>query len=60
MYLALLVVAGALFWVGATLIIDGYLRRQRRPDLAERLRPFQPSSVADEAEVWLDHKASSS
>jgi hypothetical protein len=52
MYVALLTVAGVLFWVGATLIIDGYLRRQRRPDLAERLRPFHPS-IADEAQEWL-------
>jgi hypothetical protein len=47
-------VAGGFVWVGATLIFDGWLRRERRPDLAERLRPFQPSSVADEAQDWLD------
>jgi hypothetical protein len=47
----LLVAVGILVWAGVTLIIDARLRR-RRPDLAERLRPFQPK-VADEAEVWL-------
>jgi hypothetical protein len=41
-----------LVWTGVTLIIDGLVRRTRRPDLAERLRPFQPS-VGDEAELWL-------
>jgi hypothetical protein len=48
----LIVVVGVLVWTGVTLIVDGWMRRQRRPDLAERLRPFQPS-VGDEAEVWL-------
>ena len=48
----LLVVVGMLVWAGVTLIIDGWIHRRHRPDLAERLRPFQPS-VGDEAEVWL-------
>jgi hypothetical protein len=52
MYVALLIVVGLLVWAGVTLMIDGWLRRPRRPDLADRLRPFQPS-VGDEAEVWL-------
>jgi hypothetical protein len=55
MYVALFLMAGVPFWVGATLIIDGYLRRDRRPDLAERLRPLQPS-IADEARDWLDRR----
>ena len=38
-------------WIGATLLIEG-IRRRRRPNLAERLRPFLPS-IADEAEIWL-------
>jgi hypothetical protein len=42
--------------VGATLIIDGWMRRERRPDLAERLRPFAPATVADEAQMWLDQQ----
>ena len=33
MYLALLIVAGVLFWAGATLLIDAWLSR-RRPDLS--------------------------
>jgi hypothetical protein len=28
-------------------------RRSRRPDLAERLMPYQLSSLADEAHDWL-------
>jgi hypothetical protein len=48
-----LVVAAIVGWIGASLIIDAVLRRQRRPDLAEPLRPFQPSAVADEIEDWL-------
>jgi hypothetical protein len=32
---------------GATLLLDAWLRRSRRRDLAERLRPFQPSSLAE-------------
>jgi hypothetical protein len=51
--LLLLVVAGIIGWVGATLLLDAVIRRQRRPDLAERLRPYQPTELADEAEVWL-------
>ncbi len=39
-------------WIGATMLIEG-IRRRRRPNLAERLRPFQPTELADEAEVWL-------
>ena len=54
--MALLVVAGLLFWAGATLLIDAWLRPSRRPDLAERLRPFAPTTIADEAEEWLQRR----
>ena len=37
-------------WIGATLFIDAWICRDRRPDLLERLRPNQPSA-ADESEV---------
>jgi hypothetical protein len=47
-----LAVAGLLVWAGAALIIDS-LTGRRRPDLAERLRPYQPRSVGHEAERWL-------
>jgi hypothetical protein len=50
--IAVLVIAFLMVWAGVTLIIDGSLRRRRRLDLVERLRPFQPS-IADGAEVWL-------
>lgn len=46
-----LLVAGLLSWGGTTLLLDAWLT-QRRPSLADRLRPFS-GSVADEAEVWL-------
>jgi hypothetical protein len=53
MYVALLIVAGLLLWAGATLLIEACQQRSRRPSLTERLRPFQPYTLADEAEVWL-------
>jgi hypothetical protein len=54
MYVALLVVAGLMVWVGATLMIDGWIRRPRRPDLAEPLWRYRLITVADEAQEWLD------
>jgi hypothetical protein len=47
-------VAAALLGIGTTLILDGWCRRPTRPDLAERLRLFQPRSLADQARDWLD------
>jgi hypothetical protein len=52
----LLVVAFFLFWAGATLLIDAWLRRPRRPDLAERLRSFASTTIGDEAEEWLERQ----
>jgi hypothetical protein len=49
----LLIVAGLLMWAGTTMLIDAWMRRQRRPTLAERLAPYQPRHVSDEAEEWL-------
>jgi hypothetical protein len=37
-----------------TLLLDSWFRREKRPDLAERLRPLRPTSTADEAQDWLD------
>jgi hypothetical protein len=52
--IVLLVVVGLLAWVGASLLFDAWLRhRQQRPDLAERLAPYQGGWVADEAQRWL-------
>jgi hypothetical protein len=49
-----LIVAGVLLWAGASLLIDAWLRRHLRPDLADRLIPFQtPPSLADEAQERL-------
>ncbi len=41
-----------LTFTGSTLLIQALVDR-RRPSLAERLEPFCPLSVADEAERWL-------
>jgi hypothetical protein len=43
-------------WPGGTCLIEPCLRHERRPNLAERLLPFQPRSVADEAEEWLNSR----
>jgi hypothetical protein len=51
-----MIVVGLLVWAGATLIIDDILRRRRRPDRADRLRPFRPTTVADEAQAWLQRQ----
>jgi hypothetical protein len=50
----LLALVGLLTWAGVTLLLDA--RRRRRCDLIDRLRPFQPRSVADQAHAWLDHQ----
>jgi hypothetical protein len=50
------IAVGLLTWVGVTLLIDGWLRRDRRPDLAERLRPFLFEMLADETQRWLDER----
>jgi hypothetical protein len=52
MQVVAMIVAGLLTWAGSALLIDARLQRRCRPDLAQRLQPFQPS-VADEAEGWL-------
>jgi hypothetical protein len=49
---ALLLVVGMLVWAGATLLIDAWLGRDPRIDLAQRLDPHQ-TTVGDEAEAWL-------
>jgi len=49
----LITVVGVLLWAGTTLLLDAWLRRPRRQSLAERLAPFRPRHVADEAEEWL-------
>jgi hypothetical protein len=37
----------------STLVIDRWTRCRQRPNLLERLHPYQPTSVADEAQRWL-------
>jgi hypothetical protein len=51
------VVVGLLTWGGTTLLIEACRRRDKRPDLAERLRPFHFDSVGDEAQRWLEEQA---
>ena len=45
--------AAILGGTGVTVIIDAWLNRRHRFDPAEPLRPFQPPSVAEEAQEWL-------
>jgi hypothetical protein len=49
----LVTIVGLLMWAGTTLLLDAWMRRPRRPTLAERLALYQPRPVADEAEEWL-------
>ena len=54
----LYVVAGVIGGTGGWLIVDSYRaerRRRPRPDLAERLLPYQ-RGIADEAEAWLTQR----
>jgi hypothetical protein len=44
-----------LVWIGTTLILDGWWRRENpHTDLSDRLWPFRPRSLAEEAQDWLD------
>lgn len=52
----LLLVVFALVWVGSALLMDAWQERQKRPTLAERLAPFQPT-ISDEAESWFKWRA---
>jgi hypothetical protein len=56
MVIAAILTVGFLTWAGATLLLDAWWRRWDRPDLAERLKPYQRGSVADEAQRWLDRQ----
>jgi hypothetical protein len=52
----LALVAGIRVWIGTTLLLDAWWQRERRPDLAERLRPLLSDSIAEEARSWLDSR----
>jgi hypothetical protein len=41
------------WFMGEVWLIVAGIRRARHRDLADRLEPFAPTSVADEAERWL-------
>jgi hypothetical protein len=42
-----------LVWTGVTLVLDAWWSR-RPVYLADRLLPYQPGSVADQAQQWLN------
>jgi hypothetical protein len=48
--IVLLVVAAAPLGIGTMLIPDAWRRRERCPDLAKRLWPFWPRSLAEEVQ----------
>jgi hypothetical protein len=54
----LLIDFGMVLWGGVTLLLDAWhrVRRHRRPELADRLAPFQSSPLADEAQEWLQRQ----
>lgn len=52
----LLIVGAILEWAGTAILLDAWVNRWRRHDLTERLRPYQATSVADEAQEWLDSR----
>jgi hypothetical protein len=48
------IMAGAvLLWAGSMLLLDNWRCRHPNVDLADRLLPFEPRSIADEAHEWL-------
>ena len=42
----------------AALVINGWVRRHKRLSLLARLQLYQPKSVADEAQRWLEEHQS--
>ena len=55
----LIIVVGLLAWAGTILLLDAWMKRQRRPSLAERLAPYQQRHVSHEAEEWLQGRPQS-
>ena len=50
------IAVGLLTWAGVAVLWDAWLRREKRPDLTERLWSFRFDTVADEAHQWLDER----
>jgi hypothetical protein len=48
-----LIVASGLLFFGTALLIDVSGRRRKQRSLLERLKPYQPKSISDQAERWL-------
>jgi hypothetical protein len=52
-----LLTVGLLVFCGGTLLLDTWWDRWRDDGgLADRLDPYQPLSIADEAQLWLNHR----
>ncbi len=49
----LVIAVGIVVWAGAAFLLDAWHCRHPAADLLERLERFQPPSVADEAQRWL-------
>jgi hypothetical protein len=44
-------------WAAFALSMDRWISGRPRPSLLERLQPYQPTSVAEEAQRWLDQRS---
>ena len=55
----LITVVGLLVWAGTTLLLDAWMKRQRRPSQADSLAPYQQRHVSDKAEEWLQGRRQS-
>ena len=47
------IAVGIALWAATSFVIDAWRCRHPAADLLERLNRFQPPSVADEAQRWL-------
>jgi len=52
----LVIAVGIMVWAGAAFLVDAWRCRHPAADLLERLERFQPPSVADEAQRWLQDR----
>jgi len=43
-------------WAVSAVVLDRWIQRRQRRSLLERLQPYQPRSVADEAQRWLEEQ----
>jgi hypothetical protein len=52
--IALVAVGALLGWIGGTLVFGAFLNRWKGHDLAEPLCAYQPPTLADEGQKWLE------